>query len=86
MRATGVGFVAKGEPEVSVSEPLEESMEYTDIVPEVSLATKRKLPPESMTSDTGVIPAGVRGMTSVSAPVLLSILRREIFPSLWLAT
>ena len=56
-------------------------MEYAEIVFEVWLATKRNAPPESITSDVGFNPAGVRGRTSVSSPVLLFTENNEMsFP------
>jgi hypothetical protein len=40
--------------------------------------TKSKLPAESIAIEVGFTPVGVRGRTSVSPPVLLSMVRSEM--------
>lgn len=71
-RATGlVTTEGNGEPFTPFSAPLL-SMENTEMVLESRLATNRKLPPVSVVTDDGPVPAATgEPLNGVSAPELL---------------
>src|SRR5476649_2331185 len=56
-RDSGLVVVAKGEPEIGASAPLEALSEYADTLLAPSLATKAKVSVGSIASDTGPAPA-----------------------------
>jgi len=70
--ASGLGPVGNGDPATSVRAPLPEFMEKTEMLLEALLATKRKLPLESMAKDEGLKPVAARGVTSESVPLVES--------------
>src|SRR5882724_4937880 len=75
-----IGYVAPG-----VSAPLPESIEYVVTLFEPAFTQYKNAPDASVASMSGVVPAVVRGVTSVKAPVL-SMLNNEISLSAELAT
>jgi len=68
--------MGNGDPATGVNAPLLESIENAETSFEPLFTTYRKLPAGSMAEIMGVVPAVVRGVTSVRDPSL-AIVKRE---------
>src|ERR1022692_249268 len=74
--------IEKGEPAtwVRVGGEVPALMANTEMFKEPELPTYRKVPAESMASRVGAVPTTVRGVTSLSPPVV-EIVNKETSPS-----
>jgi len=75
-----------GEPVTAANAPVLASIEYTDTLLEPLLATNRNFPFESIAKEEGFEPAAARDEASVKAPLVESIVKREMSPPPSLAT